>query len=175
MPLSTAELQAVQRRTQSARNTAAAVRRAANRQRVSGAIVLRASDDAGLPYTLVMVTTKEPGKAYLVARDKKTQEWVCGCFAARWQGLCDHLEAIRAHDERKDPMMTTQNYPHDAEPEPARLVTGPKGTKILQTPAAARSMKAKGPEHSGLKVFPRPTAASTTDATDAEEEKDDAA
>ena len=47
MPLSTAELQAVQRRTKDARSSAAAVRRAANRQRVGGALVLTATDPAG--------------------------------------------------------------------------------------------------------------------------------
>ena len=98
MPLSTAELQAVQRRTKDARSSGAAVRRAANRQRVSGAVVLAASDQAGHSYTLVMVTTKEPGKAYLVTRDKKTQEWVCGCFQARWRQTCAHLEAVKLQE-----------------------------------------------------------------------------
>ena len=93
MPLSTAEHAAVQRRTQSARNTAAAVRRAANRQRVAGAVVLAASDQAGNAYTMVL-SAKEPGRAYLVTRDRKTQEWTCGCFAARWEGICVHLEAV---------------------------------------------------------------------------------
>ncbi len=79
----------------------AAARRAANRQRVSGATVLTATDDAGLNYMLVMVTTKEPGKAYVLTRDRKTQEWVCGCFQARWKSTCDHLEAIRLHEAQE--------------------------------------------------------------------------
>ena len=70
----------------------------------------------------------------------------------------------------------TENHTTNApDPTAERLVTGPNGTKILQTTAAARALKARGRGHSGMKVFPRPTAASTTDATDAEEEKDDAA
>ncbi len=76
----------------------AAARRAANRQRVAGAVVLAATDTTGTAYTMVLCA-KEPGKAYLVARDKKTQAWTCSCFAARWHGLCDHLEAVRLHDD----------------------------------------------------------------------------
>ncbi len=79
-------------------HAAAAARRAASRQRVAGAVVLAASDQAGNAYTLVMVTTKEPGKAYLVTRDKKTQEWVCRCFQARWRQTCVHLEAVKLQD-----------------------------------------------------------------------------
>ncbi|MGI8422988.1 MAG: hypothetical protein ACR2NO_02530 [Chloroflexota bacterium] len=90
------------RQTKAARNASAAVRRAANRQRVSGAIVLRASDDAGLDYTLVMVPAKEPGKAYLVTREKKTGAWVCGCFQARWRRTCEHLEAVRLLEVAQD-------------------------------------------------------------------------
>lgn len=57
--------------------------------------------------------------------------------------------------------MTNQNpietYPPAAAGEPERLVTGPRGTKILQTPADARAMKARrGRGHSGLKGAPRP-------------------
>ena len=150
----------------------AAARRAASRQRVSGATVLHASDEHGQNYVLVMVTTKEPGKGYLVARDKKTGAWTCSCFAARWQGLCDHLEAVRLHDA-KAPLtkgtktmnpIQTRPTDADADAEPERLVPGPSGTKILQTPAAARAMKARGRGHAGMKVFPRP--ASTSDAGD---------
>jgi len=64
---------------------------------VSGAAVLQATDRAGHTYTLVL-TQKEPGKAYLLVTDKKTQEWRCSCFRARWQGTCDHLEAVRLQD-----------------------------------------------------------------------------
>ena len=77
---------------------ATAARRAANRQRVSGATVLSATDATGLNYMLVMVSAKEPGKAYVLTRDRKTQEWTCGCFQARWKQTCDHLEAIRLRD-----------------------------------------------------------------------------
>ena len=93
--LTSREHQDISRQTRAARTSGAAVRRAANRQRVAGAVVLAASDQAGNAYTLVMVTTKEPGKAYVVTRDKKTQEWVCGCFQARWKQTCAHLEAGR--------------------------------------------------------------------------------
>ena len=93
---------AVQRRTKSTRNTSAVVRRAANRQRVSGTIVLRARDDAGLDYTLVMVPAKEPGKAYLVTREKKTGAWICGCFQARWRRTCEHLDALRLLEVAQD-------------------------------------------------------------------------
>jgi len=95
MPLSSSDQQGVSRETRTARNRGAAVRRAANRQRVSGAIVLTATDSAGLRYVLVMVPAKEPGKAYLVTREKKSGQWICGCFRARWQHGCDHLEAVR--------------------------------------------------------------------------------
>ncbi len=98
MPLSTTEHQTVQRRTKDARNTGAAVRRAANRQRVSGAVVLAASAQAGNAYTLVMCPQKEPGRAYLMVREKKSGAWVCGCFQARWRQTCAHLEAIRLQD-----------------------------------------------------------------------------
>ena len=83
----------VLRQTKTARTTGAAVRRAANRQRVAGAVVLAASDQAGNAYTLVLCT-KEPGRAYLLTREK-TQEWRCSCFRARRQATCDHLEAIK--------------------------------------------------------------------------------
>ena len=92
--LTTAEHITVQRRTKTARNTGAAVRRAANRQRISGATVLTATDEAGHTYTLVLTQT-EPGRAYLLVQDKKTQEWRCSCFRARWQGTCQHLDALR--------------------------------------------------------------------------------
>lgn len=72
----------------------AAVRRATNRQRVSGATVLQATDQAGHTYTLVL-TQSEPGRAYLVVQDKKTQEWRCNCFRAQWRGACPHLDALR--------------------------------------------------------------------------------
>lgn len=98
MPLTTAEHATVTRQTKQARNRAATVRRAANRTRVSGAIVLTASDAAGNAYVLVMCPQKEPGRAYLLTREKKTQAWLCGCFRARWQATCDHLEAIRLHE-----------------------------------------------------------------------------
>ena len=99
MPLSTAEHATVQTRTKAARNTAAAVRRAANRQRVSGATVLTATDQAGHTYTLVL-TQSEPGRAYLLLRDTKTQEWRCSCFRARWQGTCPHLDALQGGNGR---------------------------------------------------------------------------
>ena len=97
MALTTTEHAAVQRRTKDARSSAATIRRAANRQRVSGAVVLQATDQAGNSYTLVMCT-KEPGKAYLLTRDRKSGAWLCGCFRARWRQTCDHLEAIRLQD-----------------------------------------------------------------------------
>ena len=98
MPLSTTEHAAVQRRTKDARSSGAAVRRAANRQRVSGATVLTATDPAGHTYVLVLCPQKEPGRAYLVVRDKKTGAWICGCFQARWRPPCDHLEAVRLQE-----------------------------------------------------------------------------
>jgi len=98
MPLSPGELATVKRRTQTARNTSAAVRRAANRQRVSGATVLQATDQAGHTYTLVL-TQSEPGRAYLLVLDQKSKEWRCSCFRARWQGVCAHTEAVRLPPE----------------------------------------------------------------------------
>jgi len=98
MALTGAEHAAVTARPRDARNRAAPVRRAANRRRVARTVVLTATDPAGLTYVLVLCPTKEPGRAYLLARDKKTQEWRCGCFAARWRQTCDHLEAIRLHE-----------------------------------------------------------------------------
>jgi|GEM_PF-2300413 len=94
MALSPGEQATVKRRTQTARNTSAAVRRAANRQRVSGVTVLQATDQAGHTYTLVL-TQSEPGRAYLLVQDQKTREWRCSCFRARWQGVCAHTEAVR--------------------------------------------------------------------------------
>src|SRR5688500_18337479 len=96
MALSTTEHALVKERTREARSTAAAVRRAANRQRVSGAVVLTATDTAGNTYTLVLIPTKDPARAYVLARDKKTQAWRCARFHARWQQTCEHLEAIEA-------------------------------------------------------------------------------
>ncbi len=93
MALSTAEHAIVKRRTQTARNTGAAVRRAANRSRVSGTTVLQATDQAGHTYTLVL-TQSEPGRAYLLVQDKKSKEWRCSCFRARWQHTCPHIEAV---------------------------------------------------------------------------------
>ncbi len=92
--LTSREHQVTQRQTSSARSSAAAVRRAANRQRVAGAVVLAASDQAGNTYTLVLCPQKEPGRAYLLTRDRKSGAWVCGCFRARWKSTCDHLEAV---------------------------------------------------------------------------------
>ncbi len=83
--LTSREHRVTQRQTSSARSSAAAVRRAANRQRVSGAVVLAATDTAGHAYTLVLCPQKEPGRAYLVVRDKKSGAWICGCFQARWR------------------------------------------------------------------------------------------
>ena len=61
--LTSQEHQVTQRHTSSARTSAAAVRRAANRQRVSGAVVLAATDTAGHTYVLVLCPQKEPGRA----------------------------------------------------------------------------------------------------------------
>jgi len=98
MALTSREHQDLSRQTRAARNTGAAVRRASNRQRVSGAVVLHATDSAGAAYVLVLCSAKEPGRAYVLTRDRKTQEWCCGCFSARWQSTCDHLEAMSAHE-----------------------------------------------------------------------------
>ena len=103
MPLSTTEHAAVQRRTKDARSSAAAIRRAANRQRVSGAVVLAATDTAGNVYTMVLCPQKEPGRAYLLTRDRKSGAWVCGCFQARWRHTCDHLEALGLHEAQEAP------------------------------------------------------------------------
>jgi len=97
MPLSATDHAAVQRSTKDARSSAATIRRATNRRRVSGATVLRATDEHGHTYVLVLCT-KEPGKAYLLTRDRKSGAWVCGCFQARWRQTCDHLEAVKLHD-----------------------------------------------------------------------------
>jgi len=94
MPLSAHEHASVKGQMRDARNRAATVRRAANRQRVSGAVVLAATDTAGNAYTLVLCPQKEPGRAYLLTRDRKSGAWVCGCFQARWKSTCDHLEAV---------------------------------------------------------------------------------
>jgi len=96
MALTSAEHAAIKRETLDRRNSYSHIKRAAP---VS---VLRASDDAGLDYTLVMVPAKEPGKAYLVTREKKTGAWICGCFQARWRRTCAHLEAVRLLEVAQD-------------------------------------------------------------------------
>jgi len=72
--------------------------------------------------------------------------------------------------------MTIQTHTTTAEPEPAALISGPKGTKILLGPAEARRLKAQRPARSGLKGAPRPTVAITsaaaTDATDASDSEE---
>lgn len=54
--------------------------------------------DGGRTYLLV-VTSAEPARAYIVTKDKKTAAWVCTCFVNRWQRRCAHLEAVEAWAE----------------------------------------------------------------------------
>ena len=91
MPLSTAELQAVQREQQRTRNAAAR----ANRLRVAGVAIVRGQDAAGTQYVFG-VSRKEPDRAYRLSLIKGA--WACGCFVARWRGTCPHLEAIGVHE-----------------------------------------------------------------------------
>ena len=81
---------------------AAAARRAASRQRVAGAVVLSATDTAGTAYTMVL-SAKEPFRAYVLSRDPKSQKWRCSCFSARWEGVCVHLEAVGLHEAQEAP------------------------------------------------------------------------
>jgi len=92
MPLSTAELQAVQREQQRTRNAAAR----ANRLRVAGVAIVRGQDDTGTEYVFG-VSRKEPDKGYRLTLIKGA--WTCGCFVARWRGTCPHLEAVAVAHE----------------------------------------------------------------------------
>jgi hypothetical protein len=68
---------------------------------------------------------------------------------------------------------TAELLPIGNKPADARLVAGPRGTKILMTPAASRAMKAKSQRHTGLKVVP-PLPENDIIDTDAEEGKSNA-
>lgn len=99
MALPAAEHAQVQRQVMNVRNSAARSRRAANRLRVAGAVVIRGQGDDGRDYVLVL-SSREPERGYLVQKDKKTQAWVCTCFNARWRRTCDHLDAITAAEAK---------------------------------------------------------------------------
>ncbi len=90
MLLPTAAHQAVQAETKRRRNAFAR----ANRVRVAGVRVLRATDDAGAEYLLAL-GDKEPTRAYVLRRGKDGA-WTCDCFMNRWQRRCAHLEAVEA-------------------------------------------------------------------------------
>jgi hypothetical protein len=57
----------------------------ANRVRVAGVKVLQATDAEGQSYVLAL-GDKQPSRAYVLRRDKKTGALVCDCFMARWKG-----------------------------------------------------------------------------------------
>jgi hypothetical protein len=70
----------------------------ANRVRVAGVKVLRATDTEGRDYLLAL-GDKEPSRAYVLRRDKKTGALVCDCFMNKWQKRCAHVEAAEQAEE----------------------------------------------------------------------------
>ena len=88
MPLPSSAHAAVQAERKAMRNAGAR----ANRIRVAGVKVLQATDAEGRKYTLCL-GDKEPSRAYVLRRDKKTGALVCDGFMAKWKGGCVRIEA----------------------------------------------------------------------------------
>ena len=66
--------------------------------------------------------------------------------------------------------MTERTHQRTDSEQPDGWTSGPSGTKVIRTEAAAKATKAQETQHSGLKVFPLPPADDDAPGADADED-----